>query len=162
MNLRKNIGVDYLLYNMCFCWWCVFRSSLSLSVMFGNTGHRRPNSLLSSVADVLPLEMSLLTRRLLKYSPVVLWQNLKPVFTFFYIDTDSNKCIFSPCNGWAYLWLSVFVCSPVNLTYIRMNMSARKSLFLFQRLLFYVFISSDSMMEIEMPYRVTTGEEFRR
>lgn len=78
-----------------------------------------------------------LARRLLEYSPVVLWQNLKPVFTFFYIDTDSNKCIFSPCNGWERLWL-VFVCPPtcvreqgVRLMSTAMKASERKSLFLF-------------------------------
>lgn len=39
--------------------------------------------------------------------------NRKPVFTFFYIDTDSNKCIFSPCTGWEHLWPCVCVCMCV-------------------------------------------------
>ena len=42
-----------------------------------------------------------------------------------------------------------------------MNVSERKSLFLFLNSRRNVFISSDSVMEIEMPYRATTGEEFK-
>lgn len=35
---------------------------------------------------------------------------------FFYIDTDSNKCIFSPCNEREHHWLAVclFVCPFVS------------------------------------------------
>lgn len=49
----------------------------------------------------------------------------------------------------------------VRLTYMTMDVSERKSLFFFLRSRCTVFISSDSMMEIEMSYGATTGEEFK-
>lgn len=46
-----------------------------------------------------------------------------------------------------------------HLTSKTMNGSERKSLFLFFNSRHNVFISSDSLVEIEMPYGSTTGEE---
>lgn len=47
------------------------------------------------------------------------------------------------------------------LTSMTMNVSERKGLFLFPNSCCNVFISSDSVLEIEMPYGATTGEEFK-
>lgn len=93
--------------------------------------------------------------RLLEYSPVVLWQDLKPVFTFFYIDTDSNKCIFSPCNIIGLLFC-VYVRDICN-----SERKWKKKADFISQFTLNVFISLDSVMEAEMPCRATTGEEFK-
>lgn len=49
----------------------------------------------------------------------------------------------------------------VHLPSMTMHVSESKSLFLFLNSLRNVFISSDSVMEIEMPYGATTGEELK-
>lgn len=66
-------------------------------------------------------------------------------FHFFYIDTDSNKCIFSPYKGWERLWF-VFVCSC--LRGMTMNATDSKSL-LFLDILAVLCLCFDSLIEIE-------------
>lgn len=142
------------------------RSSLSFWVSVRRcVWYHRPPSLLS-IADLLPstslLPLFRLTRRLLEFSPVVLWQNLKPVFTFFYIDTDSNKCIFSPCNWWEHLWLRVCLCPQRVCIYLPCQwVGMKEPACSFFSVLIALFISSDSAVEIEMSYGATTGEEFK-
>lgn len=66
---------------------CSLSFSVSVRDVCGVIGHCEPPVLLSSVAEKLPrtglLAWFWLTRRLLEYSPVVLWQNLKARFHIF-------------------------------------------------------------------------------
>lgn len=80
----------------------------------------------------------------------------KRLLTFFYTDTD-NKCIFSPCGAedfWPFWFWGVF-------EQTRVKRKEDEGPDFLSRFTLNVFISPDSVMEIETPRRAPAGEEFK-